>query len=354
MARRYSQAEKGKWQAPPELPAKRPPVRIPDNANEDLIEANRLTIIGRLTNPQVQKPIRAVIDFMAQVWNLEGRIVGRALGLDKFQFKFESEYDLLQVLDKGPYHYKRWMLLLQRWEPIVADTFPSKISFNVRIHGIPLHFWSEGTICTIGEQLGKSSIKDEKDARIWVEVNGLEPLIMKMDIELPTDEITEVELEYLKIEKHCFTCFSLFHEEVDCPHRPLNAPPPKERLLGITQSIALQRIEAEKRRHDDRRGYRRPEESRPVSRQYEDNYSQFERNRTKGRDGQTRRDDYGRERSIVSRTARSSSDYLRSKAPSLQYRVVERNRPSSVSSTPHHQIQRVEDDDLRARLQPQP
>lgn len=354
MARRYSQAEKGKWQAPPELPAKRPPVRIPDNANEDLIEANRLTIIGRLTNPQVQKPIRAVIDFMAQVWNLEGRIVGRALGLDKFQFKFESEYDLLQVLDKGPYHYKRWMLLLQRWEPIVADTFPSKISFNVRIHGIPLHFWSEGTICTIGEQLGKSSIKDEKDARIWVEVNGLEPLIMKMDIELPTDEITEVELEYLKIEKHCFTCFSLFHEEVDCPHRPLNAPPPKERLLGITQSIALQRIEAEKRRHDDRRGYRRPEEPRPVSRQYEDNYSQFERNRTKGRDGQTRRDDYGRERSIVSRTARSSSDYLRSKAPSLQYRVVERNRPSSVSSTPHHQIQRVEDDDLRARLQPQP
>ena len=163
MARRYSQAEKGKWQAPPELPAKRPPVRIPASANNDLIEANRLTIIGRLTNPQVQKPIRAVIDFMAQIWNLEGRIVGRALGLDKFQFRFESEYDLLQVLDKGPYHYKRWMLLLQRWEPIVADTFPSKISFNVRIHGIPLHFWSEGTIRTIGEQLGKSSIKDEKD-----------------------------------------------------------------------------------------------------------------------------------------------------------------------------------------------
>ncbi|CDY31934.1 BnaA07g00610D [Brassica napus] len=53
MARRYSQAEKGKWQAPPELPAKRPPVRIPANANEDLIEANRLTIIGRLTNPQI-------------------------------------------------------------------------------------------------------------------------------------------------------------------------------------------------------------------------------------------------------------------------------------------------------------
>ncbi|KAG2320856.1 hypothetical protein Bca52824_014069 [Brassica carinata] len=52
MARRYSRSEKGKWQAPPEIPAKRPPVRIPANDDsEDLIEANRLTIIGRLTNP---------------------------------------------------------------------------------------------------------------------------------------------------------------------------------------------------------------------------------------------------------------------------------------------------------------
>ncbi|KAG2313012.1 hypothetical protein Bca52824_024569 [Brassica carinata] len=137
MARRFSRAEKEKWQAPPELPTKRPPVRIPANDNAELIEANRLTIIGRLTNPQVQKPTRAVTDFMAQVWNLEGRIEGRALGLDKFQVKFETEHDLIQVLEKGPYHYKRWMLLLQRWEPTVSEEFPSIISFNVKIHGIP-------------------------------------------------------------------------------------------------------------------------------------------------------------------------------------------------------------------------
>ena len=215
-------------QAPQELPPKKPPVRIPANTNDDLIEANRLTIIGRLTNPLVQKP-RAVIDFMAQVWNLEGRVVGRTLGLDKFQIKFETEQELTQVLEKGPYHYKRWMLILQRWEPTVSDQFPSNISFNVRIHGIPLHFWSEQTIRTIGKELGNYSLRDEKDAKIWVEVNGLQPLIMKMEIELPTDDITEVEFEYMKIEKHCFTCFSLLHEEIDCPYRLLNAPSPKEK-----------------------------------------------------------------------------------------------------------------------------
>ncbi|KAH0903913.1 hypothetical protein HID58_043416, partial [Brassica napus] len=136
MERRFSRFEKGKGQAPPELPTKRPLVRIPANDYEDLIEVNRLTIIGRLTNLQVQKPIRAVTEFI-----------------------------------------------------------------------------------------------------IWVEMNGLAPLVMTMDIELPTADITEVEFEYIKIEKHCFTCFSLFHEEADCPHRPINALPPKERNLGITQSI---------------------------------------------------------------------------------------------------------------------
>lgn len=139
MARRFSRSEKGKWQAPPELPAKRPPVRILANDCDDLIEANRLTVIGRLTNTHIQKP-RAVMDFMVQIWNLEGRFEGRVLGLDKFQVTFRTENELLQVLEKGPYHYKRWMILLQRWEPTVPDLFPSKISFNVRIHGIPLQF----------------------------------------------------------------------------------------------------------------------------------------------------------------------------------------------------------------------
>ncbi|KAG2285840.1 hypothetical protein Bca4012_033685 [Brassica carinata] len=175
MARRYSRSEKGKWQAPPEPPTKRPPVRIPANDCDDLIEANRLTVIGRLTNPMVQKP-RAVIDFMAQ--------------------------------------------------------------------------------------------------------------------------------------------------EADCLQRPQNAPP-KKRMLGITQSIALQRIEAEKRRHDDRRGYRRPEESRPITRTPTAGYSQTRRDRSSEVRHYSREGDYGRDNSILSRTARSNSGYRRT-------------RHSSGSSAPHH------------------
>ncbi|KAF3535671.1 hypothetical protein F2Q69_00023713 [Brassica cretica] len=223
MDRRYSRSEKGKWQAPSEPPAKKPPVRIPANDNEDLIKANKLTIISRLTNPM---------------------------------------------------------------------------------------------------------------AKIWVEVNGLIPLVMKMEIELPTDDITEVELEYIKIEKHCFTCFSLFHEEVDCPHRHPSALPPKQRKLGITQAIALQRIEAEKKRHDDRRGYKRPEDLRSSIRGQEDSYARSGMNRSASRYYQNKREEPCREQSILSRTARPNSNYQRYKAPTMQYRVVETSRTNAGASAP--------------------
>lgn len=184
---------------------------------------------------------------MAQIWNLEGRFEGRVLGLDKFQIAFRSESEFLQVLKKGPYHYKRWMILLQRWEPTVQNLFPTNISFNVRIHGISLQYWSEGTILTIGSELGKCIVRDVKEANIWVEINGLQPLIMRMEIECPTEDVTEVEFEYIKIEKHCFTCFSLFHEENDCPHRPHNALP---RRTGYWESLRVLHFSVLRRRKD--------------------------------------------------------------------------------------------------------
>ncbi|KAL0795072.1 hypothetical protein Bca101_066449 [Brassica carinata] len=226
-------------------------VRIPESNNSDLIAANFLTIIGRVTNPQIQRP-RAVVDFLPQVWNLEGRVQGRPLGADKFQFKFETEEDLLLVLRKGPYHYKKWMLLMQRWEPLVSPQFPSTISFWVHIHGIPLHFWNDMTVNSIGDALGNCPERDGEGAKLRLDANGLLPLEMTRDIQLPSGEVTEVEFEYIKLEKHCFQCHSLLHEKDDCPSLARGDRPCP---LGINQRNALLRIEADKRRHDERRGY---------------------------------------------------------------------------------------------------
>lgn len=63
------------------------------------------------------------------------------------------------------------------------------------------------------------------EAKFRVEVNGLQPLIMGMEIELPSEEVIAVEFEYIKIKKS------------DCPIRDRNVPHVKDRKLGITQRL---------------------------------------------------------------------------------------------------------------------
>lgn len=62
--------------------------------------------------------------------------------------------DLQAILSKSPFHFKRWMLILQLWEPIVSDTFPSCISFWIKVHGVPLHYWLDETFEAIVADLG--------------------------------------------------------------------------------------------------------------------------------------------------------------------------------------------------------
>lgn len=224
MANRYSRSEKEKWIAGPSRSSRRSPVRIPECDNRSLIEDNKLTLIGRVTNQYVQPP-KAVVAFLPQLWKMESRVTGRELGADCFKFRFENEEDLQTVLEKAPFHYKKWMLLLQRWEPVVSTCFPSQISFWVRVHGIPLHYWNEQTLKTIGTELGSINEREaplERDVllgRIRVDINGLEPLEMRMPVRLPSDDITTVELEYENLGKHCFACLSLFHEEKQCSQK---------------------------------------------------------------------------------------------------------------------------------------
>ena len=59
-----------------------------------------------------------------------------------------------KVLDNRPYQVGRWMIILQRWEPIISPTFPSQILFWITLRGIPLHFWHEKVIMDIGQELG--------------------------------------------------------------------------------------------------------------------------------------------------------------------------------------------------------
>lgn len=139
MTYRLSRSDKEKWTADSRRPQKRRPVKIPAINNNTLIEEHRFTLIGRVTNPSIQKT-RALVDFFLQHWRVTGTISDRDLGPHLFQFKFDSEQDIQSILAGAPYHFKRWMIILHRWESIVSDYFPALIPFWITIHGIPLHY----------------------------------------------------------------------------------------------------------------------------------------------------------------------------------------------------------------------
>lgn len=255
MNHRYSRSAKEKWVADSSRPPKRPPVVIPNSDNAHLIEENKLTLIGRVTNPTIQKT-RALVDFFTQHWSTVGTVTGRELGPHLFQFRFESERDLQSILRKAPYHFKKWMIILQRWEPCISDNFPAKIPFWIRIHDLPLHFWTELTLNTIGEELGLVEDCDVDHGRVRVLINGLKPLEMHLDISL-SGSVKKVELEYEKLEKHCFICHRLSHENADCPSRLTKH---EGRVEGgtISQSRTLDSLEEARRRRDERKGAREP------------------------------------------------------------------------------------------------
>lgn len=251
MSHRYSRMDKEKWVEKPPSSTRRSPLRIPASDTSALIAANSLILIGRVTNPLIQRP-KAIVDYLPQYWNLESKVTGRDLGPEKFQFKFESEKDMLAVLNKSPFHFKKWMLILQRWEPIISESFPSQISFWVKIHDIPNHHWSDRTIHTIGSDLGHLSATVVEDARVIVEINGLQPLVMAMEIRLPAGDVKLVRFEYEKLGKNCFKCFSLSDEVKECP-KAGSYDSKESRLTDINQQKTLIRLEAERRWIEDKK-----------------------------------------------------------------------------------------------------
>lgn len=113
------------------------------------------------------------------------------------------------------------MVILERWKPIIADTFPSSISFLIKIKGLPLHFRDEDMICRIGKELETLEKHEltKTSARVRVSVNSLKPLVKETIIELDSGEECKVTLEYERLQNHCSNCLLLSHHSEHFPSR---------------------------------------------------------------------------------------------------------------------------------------
>ncbi|XP_022568760.1 uncharacterized protein LOC111211769 [Brassica napus] len=218
MAGRLRREEKGKEIASDPFQAPRTAhIRIQDPDNAELLQRHSLTLIGRVTNRTAQR-VWSLIPFFTDLWKANTKPVGSELGNGMFQFQFDNEEDLLTVLEKRPYYYGRWMVIVQRWEPTVSKNFPSLLPFWIKVQGIPVHLWTEETIQKLREDLGvfeKAEITSTT-VRMRVQINGLLPLIKTSVIEYANGDEVTASFVYEKLDRHCYKCYRLDRDIKDC------------------------------------------------------------------------------------------------------------------------------------------
>ncbi|KAF8083290.1 hypothetical protein N665_0784s0004 [Sinapis alba] len=146
-------------------------ITVPHFDNSALIQGYAKTLIGKCMNPSEQD-VKALIIMMPKIWKVEDKVVGTDLGLGRFQFDFDREEDIDEVLRMQPYHFDYWMISLVRWKPVAERNFPTEITFWVRVLEVPLQFWAEPTFESIGEALGKVVEVDPDYGRVKVIIDG--------------------------------------------------------------------------------------------------------------------------------------------------------------------------------------
>lgn len=200
------------------------PFNLPDLPEFSSVERNYLSLIGRILNPDCQK-MRSLILDMPRKWQKVGKCRGVALSRDKFQFIFDNEYDLLDVLDKGVHTYNEWTLVIQRWVENPPEDYLQYIPLWVQIRQLPVNYYTAEAISSLGDLVGKvdvvafdpNKVQVQNFVRVKVFFDVSRPLRKEKVVNLPKGGSATIMFSYERIQKRCYECQRLNHECEVCP-----------------------------------------------------------------------------------------------------------------------------------------
>ncbi|WZZ34893.1 hypothetical protein YC2023_018294 [Brassica napus] len=187
-----------------------PPILLPDQADEHLIKEYSLSLIGKILNPKKHNVERLISNGECQK-----KITACDLGNGRFLFNFDNEEDLMSVLNQGPFHHNYCMFVLVRWEPMIADDYPSMVPFLIQLKGIPLHLCTHQNLETIGDWLGKVDKIYAAEGKIKVYIDSSNPLKFTRKLQTRNKEDINIKLHYEMLFKHCTGCDLMSHGTQD-------------------------------------------------------------------------------------------------------------------------------------------
>lgn len=200
------------------------PFDMPNLPENSSCERNALSLVGRCLNPDCQS-IKHLIRNMPRKWQKIGRIRGVALSKEKFQFFFNFEHDLEEVLEKGFHTFNEWAIVVDRWYENPPDNYLQFTPIWIQMWNLPINFYTELAISTLGEQIGRvievafdpSIDQVQEFVRVKVSFDVSRPLRRAKLVNLPKGGTANVFFEYERVQKHCYECQRMTHENDVCP-----------------------------------------------------------------------------------------------------------------------------------------
>ena len=155
-------------------------IMISEEARLPEIESCTLSLIGKfLTCKAFNK--RAVLSTMKRVWGMQSDLQIVEVGTNLFQFKFQSEFDLIRVLKGGPWCFDNQLLMLKRWHKgmTASNVKLECASLWVQIWGAPFDTLSAKVATEVGSRLGTV---DDVESR---QRQDMQNFFMRVRIALP-------------------------------------------------------------------------------------------------------------------------------------------------------------------------
>ena len=162
---------------------------------------------------------------MPSKWQKEGKCRGVALSQERFQFFFDHEHNLLDVLEKGVHTFNEWVVVVERWVEDPPDDYLQFIPLWIRISNIPINYYTKEAIMALGDLVGEVKIlifdpqkpQTQPYERVQVRFNVANPLRMSKIVKIKGGKSVTIHFNYERIQKRYFTCQRLNHEQSICP-----------------------------------------------------------------------------------------------------------------------------------------
>ncbi|KAL0700774.1 hypothetical protein Bca4012_056896 [Brassica carinata] len=200
------------------------PFVLPDTPEYCSAGRNSLSLVGRLLNPSCQRMSDLILD-MPRKWQLYDRVKGVALSKERFQFIFKYEHDLVDILNRGVHTFKLWPIVMERWVEKPPEDYLQYIMIWVQMRNIPVNHYTKKALWALGDFAGqvvevafdpdKPQVRDY--IRVLVKFNVARPLRRFKKVTTPGGEEFNIRYDYERLQKRCYTCQRLTHEQEQCP-----------------------------------------------------------------------------------------------------------------------------------------